>query len=396
MEKHHCWLRLDIIQKISHQENITITNMNEFSAWYRQTFPKLSPSHVIETDDLLGNGTQAIWYQSPAYRIGINFDSKSQELKIVDWRVYQDNFQEPFYLTPNTQLNLYINTPSLIDQASDPQSIWKVPIKGIFSGRGNSSKFSIYSDNAPFLTFERDKLTFRVDNFNLPSAIKKSDLLKVSNLPDAIEVSIIEHWLTPPIGMTFRSLPPQIFYFLNSYNLSKPNTQKRLLVIFFIAIFSAVVIYRRKFYRKRIFKIIGIVFLTGSILIFVFNLRVYSVSQAEMDALLHLKVLEPGKVIVDDQTCLKCIWHSQYMPAVFANIRGYVSRISEKPIVYNRSIFVAESRPAGKKILDSLRARYIYVIKYENYTESLPFSPGDYNIELIFENANSQIWRIKS
>ena len=84
------------------------------------------------------------------------------------------------------------------------------------------------------------------------------------------------------------------------------------------------------------------------------------------------------------------------MPAVFANIRTYVSQISQKPIVYNRSIFVAEIRPLGKRQLDKLKARYIYLVKYENYTETLPFSPGDYNVELIYENANAQIWRVKN
>ncbi len=387
--------QLDIIQKISIQENITITNMKDFSNWYRRTFTATSPSQVMASNDLLGRKITSIWYQSPAYRIGLIYDSESQEMKIIDWRTYQDNFQEPFYLTPNTQLNLYINTPSLIDQISDPRSIWTIPTKGVFSSGGGSSKFSIYFDNVPFLIFEKEKLTFKTNSFNLPSVIKKSDLLKVKNLPDVTEVNIAEHWLIPPVGMTFRSLPPQIFYLLNSYNLSKLNTQKRLLVILFIAIFSSVVIYKRKFYKKRAFQIIGIVFLAGSILIFIFNLRIYSVSQAEMDALLHLKVLEPGKVIVYDQTCLKCIWHSRYMPAAFANIRTYVSQISQKPIVYNRSIFVAETRPLGKKQLDKLKAKYIYLVKYENYTETLPFSPGDYNVELIYENANAQIWRVK-
>lgn len=388
--------QLDIIQKISIQENITITNMKDFSEWYRQTFTDISPAQIIETKDLLGQDKTVVWYQSPAYRIGLIFDSESQEIKFIDWRIYQDNFQEPFYLTPNTQLNLYINTPSLIDQISDPQSIWKISTKGIFSSGGEAQKFSIYFDNVPFLTFEKDKLTFRADNLNLPSAIKKSALLKLNKFPDTTEVSITEHWLTPPKGMTFRSLPPEVFYLLNSYNLSKPNTQKRLLVILFIALFSSMVIYKRKFYKKGTFRIIGMVFLTGSILILIFNLRIYSVSQAEMDALLHLKALESGKVIVYDQTCLKCTWHSPNMPAAFANIRIYVSQISQKLIVYNRSIFVAETRPLGKKQLDKLKAKYIYLVKYENYTETLPFSPGDYNVELIYENANAQIWRVKN
>jgi len=384
---------LDMIQRISTQENITVTNMKDFSLWYRQIFPNLSPAHVIEADDLLGSKIKSVWYQSPAYRIGLTYNGENQELKIVDWRTFQDNFQEPFYLTPNTQLNLYINIPSLIDQISNPQSVWQIPVKGIFSSIGKAEKYSLFETNNPLLIFEENKITF--SEVNLPPYIKNSDLLKIKDLPHSTEVSIAEHWIAPPEGMTFRSLPPQFFYLLNSYNLSKTNTQKRLALISLVLIVSLIIIYKFKVYHKKAFWVFSVIFMIGSTLFAISKLRIYSVSQAETDALLHLRALEPGKVIVYDETCLKCIWHNRYMPAVFANIRGYVSSISKKPIVHNRSIFVAESRPEGKKKLDSLVAKYIYVVKYENYSEIVPFSPGDYNVELIFENANAQIWRIK-
>lgn len=384
---------LDTIQRISTKENITITNMKDFSLWYRQTFPNLSPAHVIEADDLLGSKIKSIWYQSPAYRIGLTYNEENQELKIIDWRTFQDNFQEPFYLTPNTQLNLYINTPSLIDQISNPRSVLKIPAKGIFSSSGSAQKFSLLFDNNPFLTFEENKITFL--KFNPPSSIRDSELLKVKDLSSSTEVSIAEHWLTPADGLTFRGLPPQFYYLLNSYNLSKPNTQKRLAIILLCLIVFLFATFRFRLYRRMVFKVFVATFFSGAILFIISQSRIYSVSQAETDALLHLKSLEPGKVIVYDETCLKCVWHNRYMPASFVNSRGYVSQISKKPIVHNRSIFVAKSRPDGKKKLDSLAAKYIYVVKYENYTESLPFSPGDYNVELIFENANAQIWRIK-
>lgn len=387
--------QLDIIQRLSYQDKIVLSNMKEFSGWYRQTFTGFSPAHVIETDDLLGQAIKSIWYQSSAYRIGLTYNQKNQQLSIIDWRVYQDNFQEPFYLTPNTQLNLYINTPSLIDQTSDPQSVWRIPTKGIFSRIGNSQKVSIYFDNNPFLILEPDKITFFLRSQNIPLSISESDLVKIRNLPNFTRISFVEHWLTPVEGLTFRDLPPQFFYVLNSYNLSKPNTQKRLLTILLTLVVFLFVIYRFKLYRKRVFQVIFVVLLVGSVLLVISKLTTYSVSQAEMDALLHLKSLKQGKVIVYDQTCYRCIWHSRYMSAAFANIRGYVGQISQKPILYNRSIFIAENRPQGKKQLDKLNARYIYLVKYENYTEKLPFSPGDYNVELIYENANAQIWRIK-
>jgi len=38
---------------------------------------------------------------------------------------------------------------------------------------------------------------------------------------------------------------------------------------------------------------------------------------------------------------------------------------------------------------------YIYVVKYGEYIEKVPFSPGDLNIEKVYENANAAIWRVK-
>ncbi|MBI2019266.1 hypothetical protein HYS95_01185 [Candidatus Daviesbacteria bacterium] len=364
---------MNIIVKLSKENNITVSNMQDFSLWYRKTFPDLSPAHLIETDDLLGSSTKVIWYQSPAYRMGLIYNKDNQEVKIIDWRVYQDNFEEPFYLVPNTQLNLYINTPSLIDTISDPETIWQIP-------------------SVP--KFEENKIIFP-PSVALPLRIERSTLLKINKTSATTEVEITEHWPYPEDGLTFRSLPPEIFYLLNSYNLSKSNNIKRLSAIFGVLIIAALIVFKSKLYRTKQFKIISIGILLTGLLIVGLKSQIYSVSQAETEALLYLKSLDDGKVVVFDETCLKCIWHNKFMPAALANNRGYVSQVSGKPIIHNRSIFVAKDRPTGKKILDSLKAKYIYIVKHENYTESLPFSPGDYNVELIYENANAQIWRLK-
>ena len=83
------------------------------------------------------------------------------------------------------------------------------------------------------------------------------------------------------------------------------------------------------------------------------------------------------------------------MPAVFANKRDYVKKITGKEIVYNSSVFNAQTREKGRKELQKLNADYIYVVRFEDYAEETPFSPGDLNIDEIYSNANAQIWRIK-
>ena len=157
----------------------------------------------------------------------------------------------------------------------------------------------------------------------------------------------------------------------------------------------AVVLFKR-IYKNNTFKIVIIISVSTCVFGLFLRMETYFVSQAELDSLLQLKAQMPGKVIVLNSDCIRCDYHSNFRPAAFANRRAYVEKISGKPVIYNRSIFRAPDRPTGKKELEKLKAGYIYVVKYEDYVEKLPFSPGDYNLDLIYENANSQLWKIKS
>ena len=61
----------------------------------------------------------------------------------------------------------------------------------------------------------------------------------------------------------------------------------------------------------------------------------------------------------------------------------------------NRSVIEAKTRTGGKDDLMKTDVDYIYVVRYEDYREVVPFSPGDLRVEEIYSNANSQIWRVK-
>ncbi len=121
----------------------------------------------------------------------------------------------------------------------------------------------------------------------------------------------------------------------------------------------------------------------------------YLVSQAELDALYYLARLPYGRIVVVDRECLQCSWQGKYKPAVFSNLRHYVSKFSKKPIIYNSSVFTSSSRSDAKKALQNLKAKYIYVVNYGEYSETPPFSPGDLGLEKAFSNANAQIWQVK-
>ncbi|MEK7095212.1 MAG: hypothetical protein AAB917_00965, partial [Patescibacteria group bacterium] len=124
------------------------------------------------------------------------------------------------------------------------------------------------------------------------------------------------------------------------------------------------------------------------------NRETYSISTGELEALEQLRMLPPGKILVYDHECLQCEWYGQFRPAVFANSRSYVTKISKKPLVYDAHTLEAHDRPTAKAALEKTKAKYLYLVKYGEYQESVSFSPGDLGIEKVYENARAQIWRV--
>lgn len=121
----------------------------------------------------------------------------------------------------------------------------------------------------------------------------------------------------------------------------------------------------------------------------------YLIPQGEIYALNFLKNLPRGKVLVYDHECLQCEYHTKHKPPAFANLRVYIRKYGKHPIVFNKSVFQAETRGEAKSDLKKSKVKYVYLVKFEGYFEKLPFSPGDLGVEKIFSNANAEIWRIK-
>ncbi len=107
-----------------------------------------------------------------------------------------------------------------------------------------------------------------------------------------------------------------------------------------------------------------------------------------------MRQLTTGKVLVYDYECLQCEYFGEYKPAVFANYRYYIYKYAGKRVIYNSEIFDSKSQIGLKSKLKSLNVDYVYVTKYSPLIEKLKFSPGDYGIKKIFENAVVQIWEV--
>ena len=380
--------QMEVVSKLQDSGKFEISTMKDFSDWYRNTFPDLSPSHLIETDDLLGEDKKAIWYQSPAYRVGLVHDYESGKTKIIDFRSYHSDFQEPYYTSPNSEFTLSIYIPSYFDEISNPEDIWELDFGKLNSLNGDDDEYA--------LTFEKGSIEFKPEKLiikggvEVPEILSQSDALVIKKSNDTIEVSPRENWIVPKEGVGVFALTLEAAHLLGGKKI------RLLLLISAIVIFSASFVLFRK---SAGFKLIAVLIVAFPVIAggnwYKTNTTEYLVSQGEIDALFRLSVLPVGKVLVYDNECLQCEYHTDIKPAIFANKRKYVQEYGKHPIVYNASVFDAKTQDMARAEFEKVKAKYIYLSKYEEYIEKTPFSPGDLNIEKIYGNANAEIWRIK-
>jgi hypothetical protein len=296
--------QMDLVSGLRNTEKLKITTMKDFSDWYRKKYPDLSPTSLLEADDLLGTGMKAVWSQSPQYRLFYTVDPETLEITVRDLRFYNADLEEPYYYSPNRSFSLSINIPSVIDEIS-----FKEGVRKFKPGTENIiEKFSNYK-------------------FNVPLG-----------------------------GIIIKGFSSEAIHFFK---------QKK-------AIFT-LLIGKGWNYFKRV------------------N---YLIPQGELYALNFLKKLPSGKVLVYDHECLQCEYHTELKPPFVANIRGYVQKYGGHPIIYNKLVINAKTIEEAKKEFNKLRVKYVYLVKFEGYSEKLPFSPGDLNVEKVFSNANAEIWRV--
>lgn len=98
--------------------------MSEFSLWYKEKFPYLSPFHQIETIDPLGTGKKATWLMSTKGRLGI-LTQDGKEI-VRDWRLYNEKWAEPYREVANKSHQLKISLPAEIDSVRFPNQAEKL------------------------------------------------------------------------------------------------------------------------------------------------------------------------------------------------------------------------------------------------------------------------------
>jgi hypothetical protein len=385
--------QMKLVHRLTEEGEYEATNMQQFAGWYRKAFPKLSPPHIVESEDLLNNTQEkVVWYQSQRYRLGLLHSYESGETKIIDLRTYYTELQEPYYESPNREFELSINIPSLFDETNWKEGVWKVGLGKLIDVSKEDTNLVLSFEKGKILLFP-EKIIIEGETLDIPRILEENSVVDVVHTNELVEIIPRANWFSPREGILIRDLTAEATHFLAG---KKVILVLSLFMVLFLSLLLAIIKRGKNLQRKIFFLTILIapVVLLSSYW-YHKNSTWYSVNQGEIDALFHLSILPRGKVVVFDNECLQCSWHTNDKPAIFANKRNYVQKYGKHPIVYNSSVFKAETRKESKEEFDKLNAKYIYLSKFEEYVEKIPFSPGDLEIEKIYDNANAEIWRVK-
>ena len=106
--------QIEVLAEMKQKGKIEVLTMADFAFWYKNHFPKISPSLTI-------NARNASWVNTPFYRVGLIW--KNGQEFIRDLRIYNDEWPEPFLLTPNPWLDLNLSVPAKIDTVRFPEKL---------------------------------------------------------------------------------------------------------------------------------------------------------------------------------------------------------------------------------------------------------------------------------
>ena len=108
--------QIEVLRQKQNSGQLTPVTMQDFSNWYKQTFPNLSPSHIIVADDPIGSSKKVVWFMNPYYRAGWFFNSDGSLFR--DIRQYVDGEQEQCYLKACTEVNFATFTTRVLDEVT--------------------------------------------------------------------------------------------------------------------------------------------------------------------------------------------------------------------------------------------------------------------------------------
>lgn len=323
--------QLDVINNKITEKKYRAVTVSEFSNKYKETFPIGTPPVEIRSKDLLGNNIESIWYQSAAYRI--NYLTYPDKVIIRDLRHYGLLAEEEFFKGINRQNVLQIHTPAVIDSVANKEEGWVLP---------RDTKINLYEEKIKISSSEQITPPSKLFAYpGIQTKYNKSNIeIEFMNVKDSDHI--------------YKYLSAESKHFFN---------QKKF----------PIELIKGKGWNN-------------------FQKTYFEISQDEYIALLKLKNMKSGQVLVANKECLQCEYLTKYPHPAFANNREYIARISGKKIIYDDGILDSTDRKISRTKFNQSGANYIYLIKSGSYIEKLPFSPGDTGVMKVFENSTSEIW----
>ena len=275
------------------------------------------------------------WFNSVKYRVG--YDNSPP--KIYDIRVYSDKVVEPYYTAPNYDRMLKINIESIIDGVSSSNEIWSLPDGTLIAPEDDS--IVIYPEN----------------NIEVPAQLVNHPGVIITRENNALKIIFSENKLGNGNGSVFRDWSIESKYFFSQLK-----------------------------FPLDLLRGVGWNY---------FSKQNYLVTHDEIVALHKLSIMDDGIVLTPDIDCLQCKWSGAYKYPSISNSRSYISKLTGKKVKKSKKVFGAQSREESLKEFIKTKAKYVYLVNHEDYVEKLPFSPGDLGVELVYSNANAQIWKVK-
>lgn len=192
--------QLDLISQKQISGQLSETNMSEFTNWYQNNFPDISPGHIIVAKDPLGSYKQTIWFMNPYYRVGLFYNQDGFDVR--DLRQYVSGQEELCLNTPCKEINFATSATRVLDDVSfnqrlvlDPGTINKILVKN----QGSNYSITYQNEAQKERTIQLLPKDISVDGQT--HSIDETILLAVSNYNQSV---------IPTISSSYHSLEESI------------------------------------------------------------------------------------------------------------------------------------------------------------------------------------------
>ncbi len=152
------------IARLQQENKIQVQLAKDYTKEFLQQKNSLAPNHILLTKDFDSNN-QSFWYISPNYQLSIQ--QKNNNVYLVDLRNYANKTPEIFSYLPNSQGNLWEDTPAVVDSATNPS-------QRIFLGKIDQQLSVSNSNNQTVLKSGNKTIGIFTDNLVKISAPNKS------------------------------------------------------------------------------------------------------------------------------------------------------------------------------------------------------------------------------